>query len=230
MANATRVLAWNVLHGVAALTGFGLASYRQPGRVGTMGRIRDVKRGRQMLLTYVEANQIFSLVNATAKLGGCMAEVGVFRGASARLIREADSQRPLHLFDTFEGLPTPAETDTGRKMGRFDEGQFSSSLEDVQNYLKEFQGLHFYKGLFPATGDGVKEERFSFVHSDVDLYESTKSVLEFFYPRMIPGGVIISHDFVTCFGPNRAMTEFFRDKPEPLIELPGDQGMIVRLA
>ena len=72
-------------------------------------------------------------------------------------------------------------------------------------------------------------ECFSLVHTDVDLYQSTKSVLEFFYGRMIPGGVIISHDFNSCRGPYNAITEFFQDKPEPVIELPGDQAMIVKV-
>jgi hypothetical protein len=31
--------------------------------------------------------------------------------------------------------------------------------------------VHFHQGLFPATGDPLKDEKFSFVHSDVDLYE-----------------------------------------------------------
>jgi hypothetical protein len=74
MAKTTRVFAWNVLHGAAALAGFGLASYRQPGRAGTMRRIREIRSGRQMLLTHVEANRIFSLVSASAKLGGVWPE------------------------------------------------------------------------------------------------------------------------------------------------------------
>ena len=59
-----------------------------------MRQILDLRKRREMLLTPVEAWQIFSLVKATAKLGGSMAEVGVYRGASARLIREADEIAP----------------------------------------------------------------------------------------------------------------------------------------
>lgn len=194
-----------------------------------MNRVRELKREREMLLTPLEANQIFSLVQATSKLGGAMAEVGVYRGASAKLIRQADAMRPLHLFDTFEGLPETSETDTVHHMGRFEKGQFACSLEDVRSYLNGSHNLYFYKGLFPATGEDVKNERFSFVHTDVDIYESSHSVLDFFYPRMLPGGVILSHDFYSCAGPHRAFTEFFANRPEPLIELPGDQAMIIKL-
>ena len=82
---------------------------------------------------------------------------------------------------------------------------------------------------FPDTGAALTDERFSFVHLDVDIYESTIGSLEWFYPRMLRGGIIISHDFMTAAGPRKAFTEFFERLPEPLIELPGNQGMIVKV-
>jgi hypothetical protein len=224
-----RKIAWNTLHSVAAAAGFGVASYRQPARIQTLRAIRKLKGDRRMLLTPLEANQLFSLVRATSKLGGSMAEVGVYQGGSARLIREADPARRLHLFDTFEGLPEPAENDAELHLGRFKKKQFSCSLEEVRNYLEGSRDIYFHKGLFPTTGEAVEGERFSLVHSDVDLYASTLSVLNFFYPRMLPGGVILSHDFATCRGPHEALTEFFKALPESLIELPGDQAMVVKL-
>ena len=158
-----------------------------------------------------------------------MAEIGVYRGASARLMLEADPKRSLHLFDTFEGLPEPADTDTEFRNGQFTKGQFACPLDEVKAYVGSSSQVSFYQGFFPQTAGPVEGQRFSFVHTDVDLYASTKSVLEFFYERMIPGGIIISHDFNSCQGPYKAITEFFHDKPEPVIELPGDQAMIVKV-
>jgi O-methyltransferase len=229
MMNRARRAAWGALHDASAALGFGLASYRQPDRIQTIRKIQALKKSREMLLTPLEANQLFSLVRATSKLGGLMAEVGVYRGASARLILEADPTRDLHLFDTFEGLPDPAETDAELHLGRFEKNQFSCSLQDVKSYLGPSPQVHFHQGLFPATGQEIKHEQFSLVHSDVDLYASTCSVLEFFYPRLLPGGIILTHDFATCRGPHQAFTEFFENLPEPLIELPGDQAMVVKL-
>jgi len=158
-----------------------------------------------------------------------MAEIGVFRGASARLIRETDPVRPLHLFDTFEGLPETSKADVEFRAGQFEKGDLACSLEDVRNYLGTGANLFFHKGMFPDTGAAVENERFSFVHSDVDLYSSACSVLSFFYPRLIRGGVLITHDFATCPGPRKAFSEFFADKPEVLVELAGDQAIVVKL-
>ncbi|PIZ94190.1 hypothetical protein COX84_05420 [Candidatus Micrarchaeota archaeon CG_4_10_14_0_2_um_filter_49_7] len=64
-------------------------------------------------------------------------------------------------------------------------------------------------------------------HIDVDLYQSTVDCLNFFYPRMQAGGVIISHD-AHLGGVNKAFEEFFKDKPEPIIMLPMDYGIAVK--
>jgi O-methyltransferase len=222
--------AWNRLHNTFARAGFGIASYRPPARTGQMKVISGIKRGREMLLTHLEANQLFSAVQSTSKLGGSIAEVGVYRGASARLIRNADSDRVLHLFDTFEGLPETTEQDQEFHLGQFQKGEFACSLEDVRQYVGSAHNIHFHKGIFPETSDPIKDERFSFVHIDVDIYASSLAALTFFYPRMVAGGIILSHDFATCAGPRKAITEFFAARPEPVIELPGDQCLIVKLA
>jgi hypothetical protein len=101
-------------------------------------------------------------------------------------------------------------------------------LESVQQYLADMN-VEFHKGLFPLTAEAVADKLFRFVHLDMDLYEGTLAALQFFYPRLSTGGVLISHDYSLAKGVKAAFTEFFVNKPEPVIELTGDQCMIVRL-
>jgi O-methyltransferase len=126
----------------------------------------------------------------------------------------------------FEGLPDLSSEDN---KNRFYMGQYSSSFEDVKNYLKKYQNIYFYKGLFPFSAEPVKNNKFSFVHLDVDLYEATLASLKFFYQRMNKGGIIISHDYIEVPGVRKAFDEFFKDKPEPIIELSGTQCLISKL-
>jgi O-methyltransferase len=158
----------------------------------------------------------------TEKIGGDVAEVGVYKGGSAKLICEAKGSRRLHLFDTFEGIPRVEAIDD------FSVGQFAASLEGVRGYLEAYRDVHFYKGMFPDTADAISDARFSFVHLDVDTYESTSSCLRFFYPLMNRGGVMISHDYISVRGVRQAFDEFFKDKPEPIIEMSGSQCLIVK--
>jgi hypothetical protein len=199
-------------------------SYDQPHRAKGVRLIRQIYAERGMLLSLPEAYSIFAAVKQTTKVPGDIAEVGVYQGGSSKVICEAKGARHLHLFDTFAGLPSPKDIDRPD----FTEGRFACSLDSVRQYLSSYSGVTFYEGLFPDTAGPVSNHKFSFVNIDVDIYDSTKSALEFFYPRMSPGGVIISHDF-SAGGVTAAFDEFLSDKPEALIELVGDQCMIIKI-
>jgi hypothetical protein len=168
--------------------------------------------------------QIASAVKATERIPGDMAEFGVAYGSSAKLIAKCGGGRTLHLFDTFEGLPPPGPEDSER----FYRGSYSCSLESVSEYLKSYP-VKYYKGFFPGSAAEAAVCQFSFVHLDVDLYQSTLDGLGFFYPRMSPGAILISHDYPSADGVLRAFTEFFADKREPLVELTGYQCMFMKL-
>ena len=80
--------------------------------------------------------------------------------------------------------------------------------------------------MFPETGDAITDKKFSFVYLDVDLYQSTKDSLEFFYPRMNTGGVILSHDYQYP-GVRQAFDDTgFSDQ---VIDLADSQCMLVKL-
>ncbi|MFA6105010.1 MAG: TylF/MycF/NovP-related O-methyltransferase [Patescibacteria group bacterium] len=175
--------------------------------------VRQVRKETESSMKDQEALFIYTTVVKTEKIPGDVAEVGVYKGGSIKLICEA-TKKPIHAFDTFEGLPDLSEHDNPQQFHR---GDFSFSLESVKKYLKDYTNISFYKGLFPFTAEPVKNKMFSFVHFDVDIYESTLECLKFFYPRMNKGGAIISHDYFGAPGVTKAFDEFFADKPEIII-------------
>lgn len=211
---------------VLGLTHREVVRFDQPARAAAAARIRDIVTGFASQTVGVdEAYMIRSAVLATRQVPGLLAEVGVFRGGTARVICEAKGDRTLHLFDTFEGLPSPEAIDKG-----FERGQYACSLEAVKTYLAEFQGVHFHQGLFPATGASVRDCRFSFVHLDVDLYQSTIEALKFFYPRMNVGAMLISHDYVEFCAVRRAFDNYFNGAAQSVLELSGNQCLVVKVA
>jgi hypothetical protein len=170
-----------------------------------------------------EAFMVHSVARAQSALDGVMAEVGVYEGCSARLISEASAGRPLHLFDTFEGLPAP-----GAKEARhLRQNQYCSGFERVKTYLGDRPDIHFHRGLFPGTAAGLEDLRFSFVHLDVDLKSSTRDCLEFFYPRLVPGGAIMTHDYSYLDGVREAFCDFGHGRAMQLIELPTSQAILM---
>jgi O-methyltransferase len=202
---------------------YGLSNYTYPNRTGVMDQIRQIKRNRKMLLTPVEAYQLHAAAAAVSKLPGDAAEVGVFRGASAKVIRLALPDKTLHLFDTFEGLP---QSDAA---GDLQVGEYSCGLEEVKKYLGSERNTHFHVGLFPDSAGPAQDRRFAFVHLDMDLFDGTLAALNWFYPRLLPGGIIMTHDYAYLPGPTRAFNEFFAEKPEPMVELAGNQCMAIKM-
>lgn len=137
---------------------------------------------------------------------------------------EAKGSTPLHLFDTFAGLPDEIDESDGR----FKKGMFRASEEKVRERLSEYPNVHIHPGLFPDTAGPVESTKFSFVHLDVDLYSVTKKALEFFYPRMLPGGRILSHDYGQCEGVWKAFDEFTASKPEKLQPMEATQVLLIK--
>jgi O-methyltransferase len=177
---------------------------------------------------------LHQLVRRCLRLPGDMAECGVFRGSSAKVIATTLANRKaptrLHLFDTFEG--TPAVWDPSHDYTR--PGTFGdTSLEQVRRCLADhLERCAFYRGIMPDTFAEVPEgAMFSLVNVDVGLYATEKACAEFFWPRLVPGGAML-------FGPyglypyrratRRAVDEFFASAAEEPILLPSGQALLIK--
>jgi O-methyltransferase len=161
-----------------------------------------------------------------------MAEAGVFAGASARLICEAKGDAPLHLFDVFETLQAPpgAEADTERSTElRRHFRTAHGTRAGVERLLAPYPGVHVHAGVFPDTAKGLGDERFSFVHLDLDLEPSTRDALEFFHPRLLPGGIIVADDFNDP-GVRRTFDAYFAGRADTIVAQPWGQGIVVKHA
>jgi hypothetical protein len=187
--------------------------------------LQQIHREKRSLLSAFEAYYVYALARAQSNRPGDYAEVGVYKGASAKLISKAKGDKKLRLFDTFEGLPEPGEHDRGVHV----KGQYACSLDSVKQYLRDYDNLEFHQGMFPNSTAGVEDSTYAFVHFDVDLYDGTFACLEYFYPRMVLGGIMLSHDYGLLAGVEKAFQEFFSDKPEGIIEQPTTQCMVVKL-
>lgn len=169
-----------------------------------------------------------------AHLAGDFAECGVWRGGTAMLLadvlrEERVSERRLHLFDTFQGMPKSANEDpSGHR-----EGDFFTSLGEVKALLTPFANVVFHPGEIPDTFDPVADRQFALIHVDVDLYKSTRDCLEFFYPRLVPGGILVCDDYGFPLyekSARLAVDEFFKDKLENAISLRSGQCFCIKQA
>ncbi|MDR1977958.1 MAG: class I SAM-dependent methyltransferase [Synergistaceae bacterium] len=131
------------------------------------------------------------------EIAGAVAELGVYRGNFAVKINEAFPDRPLYLFDTFEGF---SERDIAEeRRGGFSSaraGEFEDTdVETVRSRLPFPEKTVFRKGFFPESASGLLDEEFCFVSLDADLYAPVYEGLKYFYPRLSVGGCIVLHDY-----------------------------------
>ncbi|MEZ4600843.1 MAG: TylF/MycF/NovP-related O-methyltransferase [Syntrophotaleaceae bacterium] len=181
------------------------------------------------LLSEDRLGLLYQFARRTRSLPGDAAEVGVYKGGTAFLIASAlvDTDKQVHLFDTFCGLP---DADPNTDLHR--QGDFGDTcLEEVGSLLEPFPGCRLHPGLFPASlPAGWGEKSFSFVHVDVDIYQSALDCCEFFFPRLVPGGFMVFDDygFVSCPGIRRALDDYFTSAPDQILYLPTGQAMAIK--
>jgi SAM-dependent methyltransferase len=155
---------------------------------------------------------------------GELAELGVYRGNSAAVLAHyaRASGKHLFLFDTFEGFDRRdlISNDEERPI------EFGQTSLDLVKFVVGEDSVTFVQGWFPQSiPSSVKHLQFCVVHFDCDLYEPAKAALEFFYPRLSPGGLLIFHDYAnpSWDGIKRAVDEFFPQVAERPVIL-GDKS------
>lgn len=161
-------------------------------------------------------------------IGGAFAEVGVYKGNSAKLFHELAPQRELYLFDTFQGFDRK-DLSVDPKKTIHKASFLDTCLEEVQKFVGTSPNVHYCPGYFPDTTSHVPVElKFALVHLDADLYQPTLSGLEYFYPRLSNGGVMVIHDYSSGAWPGvkKAVDEFLRQHPEKLIRIPDKSGTV----
>jgi O-methyltransferase len=185
--------------------------------------------------TLVSADRCYiliSLAQYASRLPGEFAECGVWKGGTALMLARVlsrENKKKLYLFDSFQGLP---KVDQERDPW-FHEGQYSAeSVKVVEKVLGEFiNGVEIHCGWMPETFNGLEEKRYAFAHIDVDIYQSNLDCCEYFYPRMVHGGVMLfdEYAFAAARGEKEAVDKFFADKPETPMTLPTGQAVVLKL-
>ncbi len=178
-----------------------------------------------------------SIAAATAGLPGDTAECGVFEGATSYQIcktREHKKDFTHHCFDSFEGLSQPTTEDavTDERAYVWKKSDLTSPLEKTKKNLRRFDSMvQYHPGWIPDKFPDVEHRRFSLVHIDVDLFEPTVASLNFFYPRLVPGGMIVCDDYGStwCPGAKKACDEFCARTPQQaVIHLTTGQGILFK--
>jgi hypothetical protein len=131
-----------------------------------------------------------------SEISGDIAEFGVWHGTTfipmAELARIND--KVIHAIDSFAGMAA----ETSKDGGKYTKGALSVGGSAVFKELAAGFGevIKIHEGFIPQIlNDFDPNIKFCFVHIDLDQYQPTLEALNFIWPRMNAGGIMVCHDW-----------------------------------
>jgi hypothetical protein len=165
--------------------------------------------GEQLLqsnMWYERYYILWQYAKGLSSLDGDFVECGTYSGSDAKFLA-TECKTTLHLIDSFEGLSEVGEYDNPW----YEENKFIANLEELKETLKSHKNVKYYKGWVPDVLSNI-DTNISLLALDLDLYEPTKNCLEYFWDKVVDGGVVICdfHDDY-AWGAEKATRDFFQD-------------------
>jgi hypothetical protein len=167
------------------------------------------------------------------KLEGDFVECGVNKGGLSRAIIDylgfGMSGKRFYLLDTFEGFDIELLLESEKKKYATATG-YGKTYEQVRNTFKEFSNVEIIKGAVPHTLSEIKAGKVAFLSIDMNCVQPEIAALDFFWPKMVSGGVIILDDFAYSGfeEQNSAHTEWAKKNRIEILTIPTGQGLIIK--
>ena len=186
----------------------------------------------RILLDQARCHVLLQLSRRQRYVTGNIAELGAYRCGASLFLTGNDNApgKTLHIIDSFAGLPEVGAKDPFWKKGEMGLTDFT----EIQGFLKANllnTPYVLHRGFFPQeiSLDSLRNP-WSLVHIDTDLYQPTLDALNFFYPLLSIGGVILVDDFgnSSCPGVVSAVREFEAENKVQSIYLISGQAIFLK--
>ena len=169
------------------------------------GKIRN-----HTLVDVYRCYELWTCAKQISNVDGNILEVGVWRGGTGILLAEAmrnSKTKTVYLADTFAGVVKAGEEDKSYRGGEHSD----TSLDIVQTLLDKLsvKNAEILRGIFPEETGGRIRGRIALLHCDVDVYLSTKHIVEWCLPRLSIVAMMVFDDygFAGCEGVTKFCNE-----------------------
>ena len=199
-----------------------------------MARSKDIKKIWKLENDFYHHSDItrigkllsqYEIYKKIIELPGDVLEFGVFKGASLirfltfRNLLENDYSRRIIGFDTFKEFPKQKRKEDNRFILEYTKDAGKPILKkDLIKILenKNFQNFQLVEGKVEETVKNFLRKnvnlKISLLHLDMDVYNSTKFVLNKLYDKVVKNGIIVIDDYNTVEGATKATDEFIKTK------------------
>jgi hypothetical protein len=212
-----------------------------------MGKDRVVRFDMQIKL--IEKNYRIlarsELYNRTIHLNGSIIEAGVAGGTGlstfALLEDSRKLKRKIWAFDSFSGFPPGTNYDSPEflKYGKPEYIEFSKDfvmdvLRSIMISDETLNNIRLSEGWMPQSFSQYDLKPIALLHVDVDLYQSTKDALDYFWPNLKSTGIVIldeydhNNDAVKWPGAKKAIDEFCNLNSVKIERTIGNRAFLVK--
>ena len=161
--------------------------YTHMSNIAAESSARYVMKNMYTLPAFENRIQLLSYALSQVDVSGKYLEFGVYKGASINHIAEIKPDETIYGFDSFEGLP---ESWTANHQ----KGHFKlPALPKVRKNVELIKG--WFDETIPAFIEKYNDFKISFLHSDSDLYSSTKTMFDLLKNHVQSGTVIVFDEY-----------------------------------
>ena len=211
----------------------------------TNENLKDLTDNKNFILTqfeYEDANYrkildelswrhyiVFNSVLLASKNGSnnkmSLAECGVCDGLTIYFAVKAcellNIDKKIYLYDAWQNL----QNDNLRF--NYDYLNIDITKKNLENFSNN---LIFNKGLIPSVFQKAKNPtEINWLHIDLNSSEATQYSLEFFFDKLVSGGVILFDDYGGFRDTRKIVDQFFRSKNGHFTNYPTGQGIYIKI-
>lgn len=159
---------------------------------------------------------------ALALKEGDFIECGVWYGVLSKMICEytdfPKSNRKFYLVDVWGGIDL------------HENWYFDDIYQVVSERFEMYDNVELIRGFIPHILTSLTTSKISYLSIDMNGSLAERSALEYFYEKIVPGGVIYFDDYGWGFPELRkTVNEFFSDKPEKILHFPAGVSIVIKV-
>jgi O-methyltransferase len=160
----------------------------------------------------------------------CGAGFGLFASAIFSYLDFGNLSKNYYLIDTFEGLS--AKDSTREELARTGDYYTKNNpwFDEISDSFSKFPNAKIVKGAIPDILSEVNIDKVSFMSIDMNTVAPEAAALEFFWPKLVSGGIIIFDDYGFPGHENQKISHdaFAASKNLLIYTSPTGQGILIK--
>tara|TARA_B100000886_G_C20360130_1_gene464824 strand:+ start:88 stop:957 length:870 start_codon:yes stop_codon:yes gene_type:complete len=174
---------------------------------------------------YIVFNSVLLASKNASQSQMSLAECGVCDGLAIYFAIKAcelsNVDKKIYLYDAWEDLGDD------KLRFKYDYLNIDITKKNLENFNKY---LIFNKGLIPNVFQKAENPtKINWLHIDLNSSEATRYSLEFFFDKLMPGGVMLFDDYGGFDDTRRIVDEFFKNKKGHFTNYPSGQGIFIKI-